>query len=579
MVTKLKYTALFLLIILFLSSISWADDRLIEVRSPHVVVIGDNERLARETVHALDNFHNILYQCIEFTNDRETPWTVVAIKDLWNGSRDRPKDLMLPGPNRGMMRLDKGRVSSGEGGLGRSYFYQLQSRNYSALPVWVDLGMKSVIRNNLFSPNRKPGKPDLNPKKRIPLELLLSGKADADYLYSSNRSSISNILRDQSWALVHYLLFADDGAHKGKLKTFTGLIRRGIPEGDAAVQAFGDLKLLENEFANYIKEVSFHKQRATQSAKFDKEQYPSRKLSEVESLALKGEEMAFLNRKKAKKILDKAFRLEPQNSRVHEALGFYYLQSRDRQEAWKFFTSAAELDPSSYLAHYYAAESKLGLNSPEDATAAEKHLRKAIEVNPQFEPAYVMLSFLLQAQKDRLPEALSLMVKASMLQPLSDTYRIHVIGILVKMGRNEEAIKIGRKIFDRYQGDLTTGKLYTERLKQILTAKDSKEFRLPDALRKPAGPAGKMVGQAVSVQCSPPMRMDILVRNSKGQELHYVTDNYFKVRYRADVRTLLISSIEPCFQLQNDVVKVEYLGVDSSEFSGVITAVTIQKEQ
>jgi tetratricopeptide (TPR) repeat protein len=579
MVANLKYMVLFSVFVLLLSAISSADDRLIEVRSPHVVVIGDNERHAREMAHAFENLRNLLYQCMEFQNDLETPWTIVDIKDLLREGSVDTKDLLLPGPNRGVLLLDKGRFSMGEGELGSTFFYKLKSRNYSALPVWVDLGMGSIIRNNLFSPKRPPEKPDISPKKMIPLEFLLSGKQDADYLYNSHRSDISDKLRDQSWALIHYLLFADNGVHTEKLKTFTSLIRRGIPESDAAVQAFGDLKLLENGFSNYIKKVSFYKQRATRSDKFDINQYPSRQLSVVESLAIKGEELASLNRKKAKIILDEALRLEPQNSRVHEALGFYCLESREREEAWKYFTAAAELDSNSYLGHYYAAESLLGLNSPEDATAAEKHLRKAIEINPRFEPAYVMLSFLLQAQKERLPEALSLMVNASTLQPLSDTCRIHIIGILVKMGRNEEAIKIGRQIFDRYQGEQTVGKLYTDQLRQILTAKDGSDFRIPDALRKPAGPAGKIAGRAVSVQCNPPARMDIMIRDSKGREQHYVTDNYFKVRYLADVNTLLISFIEPCYQLPNDLVKVDYLSVETGEFSGVVTAITIQQEQ
>ena len=40
-------------------------------------------------------------------------------------------------------------------------------------------------------------------------------------------------------ALVHYLELADGGEQAWRLTTFVGLLSRGVPDGDAAAQAFG----------------------------------------------------------------------------------------------------------------------------------------------------------------------------------------------------------------------------------------------------------------------------------------------------------------------------------------------------
>ena len=70
---------------------------------------------------------------------------------------------------------------------------------------------------------------------------------------------------------------------------------------------------------------------------------------------------------------------------------------------------------------------------------AEASLRRALELNPSFAPAFVVLSAQLAADVERLDEALALATKATELAPdVSGAWR-NLAHVLERMGREDEA--------------------------------------------------------------------------------------------------------------------------------------------
>jgi tetratricopeptide (TPR) repeat protein len=59
----------------------------------------------------------------------------------------------------------------------------------------------------------------------------------------------------QSWLLAHYLTFSQERA--GQLRRYLALLGAGRPQQDAAVEAFGDLEVLDREVRQYLSKQSF----------------------------------------------------------------------------------------------------------------------------------------------------------------------------------------------------------------------------------------------------------------------------------------------------------------------------------
>jgi Flp pilus assembly protein TadD len=81
----------------------------------------------------------------------------------------------------------------------------------------------------------------------LPLEALLGGTyGDIRKLAAEQRESVYG----RGWLLVHYLFM--EPKRKGQVERYIGLVTQGMPAGQAATAAFGDLKQLDRELHNYL---------------------------------------------------------------------------------------------------------------------------------------------------------------------------------------------------------------------------------------------------------------------------------------------------------------------------------------
>ena len=87
----------------------------------------------------------------------------------------------------------------------------------------------------------------------------------------------------QSWALVHFLMFGDNGAHWPRLDQFSKLVAQGTNPDVAFREALGPPEALEGGFANYISRSMFTYKRINIDATVKREGFTVRSVPAAES--------------------------------------------------------------------------------------------------------------------------------------------------------------------------------------------------------------------------------------------------------------------------------------------------------
>ena len=173
--------------------------------------------------------------------------------------------------------------------------------------------------------------------------------------------------------------------------------------------------------------------------------YRTRPLSEAESWWLRADFMTHEHQyAKAKHMLEKALKLDPELAVAYENMAFLYIQQDKKADAEKWSEQAVALNPQGYLANYYYGASLLRQVLPNDWTVAkaEASLRIAVEKGPGFAPAYDALAFCLArpGSHQNLDEAHRMALAAVERDPADVGHRVRVVEVLLAMGRQEDAI-------------------------------------------------------------------------------------------------------------------------------------------
>jgi tetratricopeptide (TPR) repeat protein len=611
-----------------------------EVKSPNFVVISNaSVKQARRAAKLLEQYRLLIRTVmVDSKVDPAIPLTVFAAKDersfktlLAEEKQERGAakrtGWFMSGPERQLVAL---RIDAPEDEtyhvIYHEYFHLITRINYGNLPLWLSEGLAEFFAYSELSDNLAYlGK--VNPQviesvrsqPVIPMTTLFSVKQDSPYY---RREEETSRFYRQSWALVHYLMTGDRRAHAKQLMAYIGMIRNGTPEMDAATRAFGDLKALESALARHIQlpTTAFFEVPAQLSIKED--QYEARTLSPAESLGLRGELLAFHNKPdRARTLLEQALNIDPKNPRANEAMGELFLILNQREQAGKYFMAAADSDSKSCLANFYAAQA-VGFQNGDSGTA-EKYLHKAIDINPEFAPAYGELARLLR-KKSNYTEALEYAKKVETLEPGILVHKLNVAGILMSMDRIDEAYEYARFVTsvardenDRQAAEsfmilinnVRDRKLQIKRMQEDAEARrkqrDEEETMLakkdlqsedeadekpertasgPEKKRKDEiarlasverGPSLTIKGIIKSVKCDFPAVMEVTL-DFNGIIKMLFSDNYSKVAFKP-AGIALRKDFQPCRDLPGKIVDVEYQIISSKYFSGSIKSITIQK--
>jgi tetratricopeptide (TPR) repeat protein len=441
-------------------------EKWLEVRSPHFIVIANgNEKQARRVAQQFELIRGVFK--LVYPNARLDPGEPVIIlagKDektlrallpgYWEKKgQARPGGVFVHGQEKNYVAL---RLDAPEANpyhvIYHEYVHLLASLNFRWLPVWVSEGLAEFFASvEIEGKTVLIGRPTaehlrlLRRTELIPLDTLFAAGHDSPFYNEENKASI---FYAESWAVIHYLLVGDNQAHEDLFIHYLSLLQNEVDEPVARQRAFGDLGQLKQEIEAYLRLFSFYGFRVKAPETVDPAQFTVREVTPAASAAVRGDFLLHTQRLvEARALLEEALRLDPSFAPAQESMGFLHFQAEDYDEAAECFEKAVQLDSRSYLAQYYFAMLKAReFQGKGNLSPVEGSLRRAIELNSQFAPAYANLAGLFLRQQKNPEEALALARRAVQLEPGAAGYQVILVSALIQNRRMDEARHLAERI-------------------------------------------------------------------------------------------------------------------------------------
>lgn len=424
----------------------------VEIRSPHLVLVSN---AGEETaLGVVDDFGRVraLVQHVGWTvlTDPGRPVVAMAVRDedslrellpaFWEHKGPRPVGAFWRGPHayHVAIRVDASRDARYRRVV-HEYVHLLTSARFPEPPAWLDEGLSELWGNVDERDGRvHVGRPNLDHLRTLrrtpwlPLEELLGAARNP---HERDPQGVS-ILYAQSWALVHYLLLGTPGGSPGigsdAIDRYLELLGEEVEQLEAAERAFGDLAALEEAVEAYVQAGGFREVSvAASSGPAEAGRYNSTALTPAEALAARGSFVVYGERPAAAlPLLTEALRLDANQPLALESLGYFYFQDNRPVEAARYFDRVIDLGSAGYLAYFYRAiltqPNLIRDGGDEDQwTRVETDLRRTLELNENFAPAYARLADVIARGPDegRLQEAAGFARRAVELEPNTPGYR------------------------------------------------------------------------------------------------------------------------------------------------------------
>jgi len=607
----------------------------IEVRTPHFTVVSNgNEKQARRVADHFEQIRAVMH--LALPKLRVDPGQAIVILAVRNENSLKallpgywevkghlhPAGVFVAGQEKHYVALRTD--TEGENPyhvIYHEYIHAILNLNFRNLPLWLEEGMAEFYGDTSIG-DKEIGIGRIDPghlrllsqSKLLPIELLLQVDHSSPYYNEENRASV---FYAESWALFHFLQTDPEAQKKKYLVNFFHAWQGSGDQIKAAQQTFGDLREFGKKMDAYVRQTQFDYFPLKTPGNLTEKDFQVRTVPAAESLALRGDFHMHVNRPvEARALLEEALRVNPDLAQVHESLGFLFYRENRREEAAREFDKAVALDSKSYLAHYYHAFLMLqNAMRPEVFADAQKSLERAIQLNPNFAPAYAALSSLYGVHDERLEDALAAARKAAELEPGDAAYYLNVGMVLLRMGRIEEAHKIGQDVLaaaktpqEKAFAEVFAGQVERFQDAQAQRTEESAEERAareqvqeylrreptPGEGKDPAGgdagsatptEAGKaprtnarlysMLGRMEEVACSANQALDLtLTMGGTRMRLHsddVTRINFFSTTWKPP------ANFNPCVHLRGLTAVVSYRLAKDQSFDGVIWSIEIRR--
>ena len=430
-----------LLLVLIAPLTVQAKDNWLRVQTKNFTLVGNaGEKEMRQVATKLEQFRDVftrLFTAAKFTSP--VPTTVVVFK-----SKSSYKPFALPnaagyfqkGEDVNYITLSTETYADDPFSIiYHEYVHLMVDNTVGNVPAWFNEGLAEYYSTFSIEEDRKVHLGELIPyhlltlreEKLLPLRKLFA----VDY-YSPeyNEQNKKGIFYAQSWALVHYLMFANNTERRSELGKFVNYIGAGVAIDDAFKRAFQtDIETMEKELKKYIAGHTFKMQVATFERKLEVDKdFTVSPLTEADAQAYLGDLLLHLNRlSDADTRLQQALALDAKQPMALASLGILRARQGRFTEARKTLQAAVAGNSSNYLAHYYYAYalSREGMTednivrdySTETASLMRAELTKAIELNPNFTESYSLLAFVNTVTGEDLDKSIELLKRALKLSP------------------------------------------------------------------------------------------------------------------------------------------------------------------
>jgi tetratricopeptide (TPR) repeat protein len=596
----MKLALPFVFAILMLAAIPPArakDDKWVEARSQNFIVVSNaGEKQARDVAIQFEQIRELFQRSMPFTKDHPTPViTILAAKDentlkellpeYWaEKGHSHPAGIFISFPYQQSIAVQlSGLGDNPYEAIYHEYYHSLTIPYFPGMPVWFSEGMADFYGNSKISDKTALlGMPNfglvelLHQQSLIPLSTLFQVKQDSPYYNESNKVSI---FYGESWALTHYLMVGENGAHRPELQAYLLALGQGESQQDAATKAFGDLGKLQRTLQSYVNSASFYEFRAAAPDKIPESAVEVHPISDAEADAYRGGFLALHKQyKPAEDLLQEAIRLDPKLALAQQNLAISYYFQEKSAEAISALSAAIELDPKVTVTRYLRADltsrtSGSGQSNPQ----VEADLRAAIAANSNFAPAYGLLANHLATRGEQLPEALDFAKKSVALEPGNSYYQLAVARVLARMQEYDQAQAVAttaranardansKANADQFLEFLRNAREIEARNKEFLSHRESERTTVdtstdsaePDEEDpQPADGKSRVDGTVTDIQCKA-QEMTITIAAKDGPTKLHSIDNT-KMDFTSDV-PLKSEEFWPCTALKGRVVRVVYL--------------------
>ena len=437
----------------------------LEIRAPHFTVLTNaGEREGRRIARQFEDVRGMFEQSFpKLRVDFGKPTIVFALKN-----EDSLK-LLLPtyGQNKNAMKIagfykvsyDKNYAvirtdATGSGAnefhnLYHEYAHGLFRLNYRGLPLWLDEGLAEYWGNSqIENKEGRVGMVDarqvryLQQNRLLPIATLVTLEGSSP-LY--NTQDHAGIFYAESWLAVHYFQNAEGLRDKGLLNKFLGALQTTDDPIEAAKQAFGDLKKLDDSLDQYSHRQIYVYQIVPLKLNISEKDFPLRALSPAEGLIAQADFLLRNNHQgEAIALLHDAEGLDAKAPGLHDSLAYFHFLRSDFENAGKEFDQALAANPNDALVYLYRALMVLRKKgySPETTPEIRANLEKAIALNPDFAPAHAFLSIAYSQMPETKAKAAAEASRAIELEPGNLAYYIDLGKAFLGNGQTEDAKKI-----------------------------------------------------------------------------------------------------------------------------------------
>ncbi len=438
-----------------------------EVRSPHfLVVTNGSDRQGRQLAYQFEAIRSVFEQTLRVRVDPGRPFIVLGFKD------ERSLRAAMP-----EFWKKKGQVQVGGGFLSgqdkiyafvrldveeenpyriiyHEYTHMILHLGYRSLPLWMSEGLAEFYGFSVIGEKQSSlGRPDaghimtLRETPLLPLPELFRVTYDSpEYTVAAK----ARLFYAESWALTHYLMLGEktEAGQSNRLTEFLSLLGQGVDPDEATRQVFSDPADLQAALERYVKHPTFRFVWVSAKVAATPKDFGARILPPAEAASMLGDfELHDRRPRDAKLLLEEALRLQPDLASAQESLGFVFMRLGDRAEALRSFDRVIAAGSGSFLAHYYHAVLTLNeLGTEAGAAEAEAGLAKALQLNPDFAPAYIALAKIYLGDDRKVGQALELVREAVILEPGNFSYQMMLGNVLLRSGRFGEALKLAETL-------------------------------------------------------------------------------------------------------------------------------------
>lgn len=417
-----------------------AKDSWLSIRTRNFFLVGNaSEKDLRQVATKLEQFRDVftrLFATAKFNSP--VPTTVVVFK---NASSYKPFALpnaagyFQKGEDVNYITMSTDPTQDPFSIIYHEYVHLLVDNTTGNVPAWFNEGLAEYYSALTIEEDRKVHLGELIPYhlmtlregKLYPLHTLF---AVDQYSPEYNERSKRGMFYAESWALVHYLILANNGQRLPQLNKFLNLMAANVTIDEAFRQAFQtEVETLEKELKKYVAGSTFRMQVATFERKleFDNE-FSTSPLSEADAQAFLGDLLLHVRRLgDAETRLQQALALDPKQPMALASWGILRARQGRFDEAKKSLQEAANANSGNYLVHYYYAYalSREGMDAnnvvymyaQDTAAKMRSELAKAIELNPNFPESYSLLAFVNTVTGEDLDGTIQILKKALVLAP------------------------------------------------------------------------------------------------------------------------------------------------------------------